>query len=78
MSFQAVILDATFDNLTPLAGPRMPACLENVIKHSIEDNVDLDVASQISKYHGPVRYDMSILHVMYSTFLTGNRPLLTG
>lgn len=52
---RAVILDASFDHLTPLAIPQMPAVLEEVVKISIEENINLDIASQIIKFPGPIR-----------------------
>ena len=42
----AMILDATFDHVLPLAIPRMPAALEGVVRVAIHDNVNLAVADQ--------------------------------
>ncbi len=52
----ALVLDATFDHVLPLAIPRMPAILEPVVRVAIRDNVNLAVSDQVRKYHGPVRF----------------------
>jgi len=51
---KGLILDATFDSLEPLAIPRMPAFLSGVVKHAVNNYIDLDVAGNLAKYHGPV------------------------
>ena len=51
----AVVLDATFDHVLPLAIPRMPAFLEPVVKVAVTDNVNLAVSDQVTKFPGPVR-----------------------
>ena len=51
----AMILDATFDHVLPLAIPRMPAALEGVVRVAIHDNVNLAVADQVARFPGPVR-----------------------
>ncbi|KAL1130834.1 hypothetical protein AAG570_012075 [Ranatra chinensis] len=51
---KAVILDATFDDLLPLAIPRMPAVLEPIVKLTIRQYANLDVARQLVHYPGPI------------------------
>ncbi len=62
-----MILDATFDHITPLAIPKMPAVLSGVVRVAIEDNVNLDVASQILEYPGPIRLVRRTKDEMIST-----------
>ncbi|XP_070581655.1 phosphatidylserine lipase ABHD16A-like [Ptychodera flava] len=52
---RAVILDATFDDLVPLAVARMPDSLRGVIIRGIRDYVNLNIADQLSQYSGPLR-----------------------
>ncbi|VVC28750.1 Alpha/beta hydrolase fold-1,Alpha/Beta hydrolase fold [Cinara cedri] len=50
----AVILDATFDDLVPLAIPRMPSIVENLVILCVREFTNLHVAENINQYHGPV------------------------
>uniref|UniRef100_A0A1B6EY25 Uncharacterized protein n=1 Tax=Cuerna arida TaxID=1464854 RepID=A0A1B6EY25_9HEMI len=52
---KAVMIDASFDDLLPLAIPRMPAALEPLVRRTIRYYVNLDVAAQLCQYPGPVR-----------------------
>jgi len=52
---QGLILDATFDSLTPLAVPRMPAFLSPVVERAVANHINLDVLGQLVRYPGPVR-----------------------
>lgn len=52
---KAVMLDATFDHVTPLAVPKMPAMAENVVRVAIDQFVNLDVAQQVERFHGPIK-----------------------
>ena len=49
------ILDATFDELLPLAVPRMPASLSGIVTRAVNKYINLNVAEQLAKYPGPVR-----------------------
>lgn len=51
---QGVILDATFDDILPLALPRMPEILSGVVKIAIREFVNLHNAELIKQYPGPV------------------------
>ncbi|XP_050535509.1 phosphatidylserine lipase ABHD16A [Daktulosphaira vitifoliae] len=50
----AVILDATFDDLVPLAVPRMPSFAENLVVSTVREFTNLHVAANLLKYPGPV------------------------
>eukprot|EP00096_Caligus_rogercresseyi_P001273 TRINITY_DN1202_c0_g1_i2.p1 TRINITY_DN1202_c0_g1~~TRINITY_DN1202_c0_g1_i2.p1 ORF type:complete len:493 (-),score=138.66 TRINITY_DN1202_c0_g1_i2:151-1629(-) len=52
---KCIILDATFDVLLPLAVARMPQKLTPLIKDAVKTYIDLNVAEQLSKYHGKIR-----------------------
>ncbi|CAD5219709.1 unnamed protein product [Bursaphelenchus xylophilus] len=52
---RGLILDATFDDVMPLALTHMPAFAENVVKVAIREQFNLNVAVQLAKYAGPVR-----------------------
>ena len=49
------ILDATFDELLPLAIPRMPEVMEPLVRTGVSHYIDLNVAEQLVKYDGPIR-----------------------
>ncbi|XKL69593.1 hypothetical protein PGB90_007362 [Kerria lacca] len=51
---KAVILDATFDDILPLAVKQMPKFLEPVVNITIRDHANLDVASHLTQYCGPI------------------------
>lgn len=53
---KAVILDACFDTITPLALQQMPRFASKFVQYTIEHNLNLNVAELISKYHGPVTF----------------------
>jgi hypothetical protein len=43
-------LDATFDDLTPLAIPRMPSFAEQLVKFTVKEHTDLNVAGNLYQY----------------------------
>ncbi|CAH1271079.1 ABHD16A [Branchiostoma lanceolatum] len=49
-----VILDATFDDLLPLAISRMPESLRGMVIRSVNTYFNLDIAAQLNRYPGPV------------------------
>jgi len=51
---KGVILDATFDELLPLAIPRMPEVMSTLIKVGVVNHINLNVAEQLMKYNGPI------------------------
>jgi hypothetical protein len=51
---KGVILDATFDDLLPLAIPRMPESLSGVVRIAIREHCNLNNNDLITKYDGPI------------------------
>lgn len=49
-----VVLDASFDDILPLAIPRMPSSLEPIVRRTIRDYINLNIAEQLIKYPGQV------------------------
>jgi len=52
---KGLVLDATFDDLLPLAVPRMPASMSGLVTRAVRNYINLNVGEQLSKYKGPVR-----------------------
>merc|ERR1719481_2034508 len=52
---KGLILDATFDDLLPLAVPRMPASMSGIVSRAVEKFINLNVSDQLNQYSGPVR-----------------------
>ena len=50
-----LVLDATFDDLLPLAIPRMPASMSGLVTKAVSKFINLNVGEQLLKYPGPVR-----------------------
>lgn len=48
------VIDATFDDIMPLAVNHMPGWCEPIVKLAIREHVNLDVYELLSKYPGPV------------------------
>lgn len=53
-NIRAVILDATFDHVLPLAANVMPTSWNSLVAATIGHYMNLNVAEQIIKYPGPV------------------------
>uniref|UniRef100_A0A336KRV3 CSON014944 protein n=1 Tax=Culicoides sonorensis TaxID=179676 RepID=A0A336KRV3_CULSO len=51
---KGVILDATFDDLLPLAIPRMPNSFSSIVRLAIRDYMNLHNSEMIKQYKGPV------------------------
>nr|CAH0103169.1 unnamed protein product [Daphnia galeata] len=51
---KAVMLDATFDHVLPLAANVMPASWNSIVTTTVKYNLNLNVAEQLIKYNGPV------------------------
>lgn len=49
------VLDATFDDLLPLAQKHMPSSWSSLVKEVVRSYVDLNVADLLRHYEGPVR-----------------------
>ncbi|KAF5269500.1 hypothetical protein FQA39_LY08689 [Lamprigera yunnana] len=51
---KGIVLDATFDDILPLAINQMPVWLESVVKLAIREHVNLHIYEQLAKYPGPI------------------------
>uniref|UniRef100_A0A0M3HT41 AB hydrolase-1 domain-containing protein n=1 Tax=Ascaris lumbricoides TaxID=6252 RepID=A0A0M3HT41_ASCLU len=51
---KGLILDATFDDLLPLAEARMPKSFGALVKHAVRTHLNLPIAKQLALYNGPV------------------------
>lgn len=49
-----LILDATFDDILPLALPRMPSCMGSIVTSAIRNHINLNPGDQLCRYFGPV------------------------
>lgn len=49
-----LVLDATFDDVLPLATTRMPAAIDSLVKTVIREYLNLNVAEQLKRYEGRV------------------------
>ncbi|ULU01123.1 hypothetical protein L5515_004327 [Caenorhabditis briggsae] len=52
---KAVVLDATFDDLLPLALFRMPGFFASVVEFAIRNHMNLQVDKLLTRYKGPIR-----------------------
>uniref|UniRef100_T1JHW0 Uncharacterized protein n=1 Tax=Strigamia maritima TaxID=126957 RepID=T1JHW0_STRMM len=52
----AVVLDATFDDLEPLAVAKMPPVLASIVSRTVKDHMNLNIAEQICQYPGRVLF----------------------
>ncbi|KAJ2954001.1 hypothetical protein O0L34_g2214 [Tuta absoluta] len=52
---KGVVLDATFDDLLPLAQNQMPRSWSLLVKEVVRSHVDLHVAELLTRYQGPVQ-----------------------
>ncbi|XP_060534495.1 phosphatidylserine lipase ABHD16A [Cylas formicarius] len=51
---KGVVIDATFDDILPLAINHMPKWWEPIVKLAIREHVNLNIFEQLSKYPGPI------------------------
>lgn len=47
-------MDATFDDLVPLAIPRMPGFVEPLVVNTVREFTNLHVKENLVKYPGPI------------------------
>ncbi|XP_018367776.1 PREDICTED: protein ABHD16A isoform X1 [Trachymyrmex cornetzi] len=75
-SIHSLILDATFDDVLPLAIKTMSPSLEGLVRNIIRDYFNLNIAEQLNRYNGTVllvrRTDDEILCIPNNS-LAGNR-----
>lgn len=48
------VLDATFDDILPLALNIMPKWWESIVKLAIREHVNLNIYEQLAEYPGPI------------------------
>ncbi|XP_001605662.1 phosphatidylserine lipase ABHD16A isoform X1 [Nasonia vitripennis] len=53
-SIHSLLVDATFDDILPLALARMPTSIEPLVRNVIRNHFNLNVAAQLNKYDGRV------------------------
>ncbi|XP_050499115.1 phosphatidylserine lipase ABHD16A isoform X1 [Diabrotica virgifera virgifera] len=51
---KGMVLDATFDDVLPLAVNTMPSWIEPIVRVAIKDHVDLNIIQQLVEYPGPI------------------------
>ncbi|KAK6047812.1 hydrolase, alpha/beta domain protein, partial [Cooperia oncophora] len=68
---RAVILDATFDDVLPLAQARMPKVLSDIVEYAIRTHFDLNIKSIIAKYKGPLKLIRRLQEEILTTDDTG-------
>ncbi|GIY28640.1 hypothetical protein CEXT_529241 [Caerostris extrusa] len=73
---KGLVLDATFDDLIPLAIPRMPVSWKSLVVRTIRDYMDLNNAEQLCKYLGPVLLIRRTKDEIIST--KASRPIQTN
>ncbi|EFN89228.1 Protein BAT5 [Harpegnathos saltator] len=75
-SIQSLILDASFDDVLPLAIKTMPPYFEGVVRSIIRDYFNLNIAEQLNRYNGTVllvrRTEDEVVCIPSNT-LAGNR-----
>ncbi|XP_076248153.1 phosphatidylserine lipase ABHD16A [Calliopsis andreniformis] len=75
-SIHSLVLDATFDDILPLAIMAMSSSLEGLVRNIIRDYFNLNIAEQLNRYDGTVllirRTDDEIVCTPSNT-LSGNR-----
>jgi pimeloyl-ACP methyl ester carboxylesterase len=54
-NIKGLIIDASFDDIMPLALPRMPVILSPVVHWTIRNHVNLQVSQELAGYAGPIR-----------------------
>jgi len=51
---RGLILDATFDDILPLAHPRMPTWMRGLVTTTIRQHLNLNVSDNVARYSGPI------------------------
>ncbi|XP_076622842.1 phosphatidylserine lipase ABHD16A [Colletes latitarsis] len=75
-SIQSLVLDATFDDVLPLAITTMSSWLEGLVRNVIKDYFNLNIAEQLNRYNGPIlliRRTEDEVMCIPSNNLAGNR-----
>ncbi|XP_069979617.1 phosphatidylserine lipase ABHD16A isoform X2 [Penaeus vannamei] len=69
-----LVLDATFDDVLPLAIMRMPSCMEGIVTSAIRNHFNLTPGAQLSRYPGPV----TIIRRIRDEIITTDETQLSG
>uniref|UniRef100_A0AAQ5YLP5 Monoacylglycerol lipase ABHD16A n=1 Tax=Amphiprion ocellaris TaxID=80972 RepID=A0AAQ5YLP5_AMPOC len=72
---QSIVLDASFDDLLPLALKVMPDSWRPLVQHTVRQYMNLNNAEQLLKYQGPVlliRRTRDEIITTTDTYITGN------
>ncbi|XP_043585203.1 phosphatidylserine lipase ABHD16A [Bombus pyrosoma] len=76
-SIQSLVLDATFDDVLPLAIMTMSSSLEGLVRNIIRDYFNLNIAEQLNRYNGTVllirRTEDEVVCTPSGNNLSGNR-----
>lgn len=51
---KGIVLDASFDDIVPLALPRMPQSISSVVEFAVRKYVNLNISELLKQFHGPV------------------------
>ncbi|CAD6188541.1 unnamed protein product [Caenorhabditis auriculariae] len=54
-NIRGVILDATFDDVLPLAASRMPRFLGSIVEYAIRTHANLQIEKILARYKGPLK-----------------------
>lgn len=72
-----VILDASFDDIVPLARSQMPSSWRPIVEHTIRSYFNLNVSENLAHYNGPIlvirRLQDEIIHTLDTDPLRTNR-----
>lgn len=76
-SIAGVILDASFDDIVPLARSQMPSSWKCIVEHTIRSYFNLNVSENLAHYNGPIliirRLQDEIIHTLDTDPLRTNR-----
>lgn len=64
---KGIVIDASFDQLLPLAIPRMPQCLEPLVTSAVQNYICLNIADQLKLFNGPIRIIRRSMDEMITT-----------
>ncbi|VDM67473.1 unnamed protein product [Strongylus vulgaris] len=68
---KGIILDATFDDVLPLAQARMPKILSDIVEYAIRTNFDLNIQAILANYKGPLKLIRRLQEEILTTDETG-------
>lgn len=53
-NIKGIVLDASFDDIVPLAVPRMPQSISRIVEHAVRKYVNLNISELLKQFNGPV------------------------